>query len=644
MDNKILLTALKPKVLLPFLFNKINANYGNPSVAGNDIQAAIKNSINYSLMRIANVLNNEELFELINIENSNNYLTDLSHESSWNVDISNKFEHVSQLRATFNLNNQFCNLTPSFDFYTTFFPKKRMLEGSVGINFEFQNLTFLDAVNKVYLIDLMKHFIEKQLLPLSFFNLLEIFEQRPSCSVSEQVKVDYTDKFNSTNFYKITLNDLVNQWGRLVEDKLVNCDPNTLNYIKNDLFYNITSIALMIMMILKRLQQTLETSTTWKLELARDVKPMITKGATNWLDTVHSLSSLLLNFKKEIALNKKKQQLVSEVKQNKYLHVVTEQYENNELFISTIFTVYQVLYKDWDTGIYKNQVFDKANIFENIQNQEIVMLNDLLLYPEKYSLGKESKNFAYYPDLIENLREIRLNSQPIYDLQTNVVEANLNYFFSLRNNVLVNNMNAELATTAAHNKLFNGLFKHYLWGIIFVIAKHNNLKGINQFVNFIVNTKAVNKSISYRVALRDLRKIEYDSFQVISGIDSMKAVMTQVDTELKYTTSLNALIKKVRTEDEVGKLIAERNSIATGFIVALFVSLMWFTDTTFAIYQSMGSGNSPAPWVVSEGTLYGFVAFVTGILFIITILLIYTLTKLLKQRKVEKEKGIQNFW
>ena len=300
-------------------------------------------------------------------------------------------------------------------------------------------------------------------------------------------------------------------------------------------------------------------------------------------------------------------------------------------------------YHEWNNDFFKNSLFNKQDTYLDVKNNRLLLFSDMIIHPEKYAIDINTKNYAYYSDFNEMVCANLNDCQCEICWTDHILENNVNNFILFRKNIFLNSQHNDFLN--AYNKEFYlGLQRNYLWGIIFLISRNNIKIYIEQYANFVTNMQFRNKSLEYRVILKDLQKIQFTQIHFTYGVKPLEEVIHLIDNEIEFSSSLEKLIKKVRTEDEIGKLIAERNSIATGFIVALFVSLMWFVDTTFAIYQSTGSGNSPAPLIISEPMFHGFVGFTLFVLAVITFMLLFTMFRLYQRYRKEKAKGIRNFW
>lgn len=638
MTKKLFLNKLETKILLPFYFNNVNIAENKKS-----FNSLLKTNLNESIIQLSNRLGSKSIFEQAN--DSSSFVTDLSDQTNLNIDLNKKINSLNEFMIKFHQNSYFKNHFASLNFYGSYFAQKETVEGAVAINLEALNLDFFTASKKIYLTSLINFFVRNQLMPLSFDNILEIINSTPTNNFLSQIKKSYIDKFNLVSFHGLSFQSLQEVWINLLNDKLDLESDWEKDYLKNDFFHIFISCLLIIIYLLKRLDSQIKKTSLFTL----NNKSSKLTNKTKTILPLECFEGLCQIYKEELKYEILKKSFNEKIyehlgsKKGQYLKLVEKQYAQNHLFISDVFIIYNCEHAEWDNQIFKNALFNKDESFLDVKNNELILFNDILIYSEKYAIDMNTKNFAYYSDYQELLKKNLALVQSENTLSKHILENNVNYFILCRKNIFINNQNNHVLNNQA-KMFYYGLLSSYYWGIIFVISRYNIKINIEQYANFVTNMQFGNKSIEYRVILKDLRKIEFDSLHFIYGIQAIKAVVEHVDKQLNFSNSLEKLILKVRTEDEIGKLISERNSIATGFIVALFVSLMWFVDTVFAVYQSTGSGNSPAPYIVPEAMFYGFVGFTTFILFCITCMLIFTMTKLYVKYRAEKHKGIKNFF
>lgn len=272
-----------------------------------------------------------------------------------------------------------------------------------------------------------------------------------------------------------------------------------------------------------------------------------------------------------------------------------------------------------------------------------------MLHADKFMLGNKSKFFITLSEFNKMINDL-INNEIFVD--ENVKNAQNALYYSNNHFASYNDLN-HLILLSTTNSLVDASRKQltyfYVLGMIYFGSFYTQYLSLDNFTLFLIQSGYSKKNFSYRKIVYATRILLNTLQNNLFGINSLRYVVNRLDEQYHFTDHLNDLIDAIRKEDEADKLIIERNSIATAFICALFVGIIWFIDQCFSTIDAMGYGKTGAfpgyePRAISPSLEYGFMGLSVFIIAIITIILLYQCAKLYVTYFHTKNQGLLNLY
>ncbi|MBO6103562.1 hypothetical protein J6P04_00625 [bacterium] len=279
----------------------------------------------------------------------------------------------------------------------------------------------------------------------------------------------------------------------------------------------------------------------------------------------------------------------------------------------------------------------------------VSLIINTLLKADKFMLGNKSKFFINLNEFNKMINDL-INNEIF--IEENIKSAQNALFYSNNHFASYNDLN-HLVLLSTNNSLVDASRKQltyfYVLGMAYFGSFYSQYLALDNFALFLIQSGYSKKNFSYRKIVYATRILLNTLTTNLFGLNSIKYVVNRLEEQYRFTDHLNGLINAIRKEDEADKLIIERNSIATAFICALFVGIIWFVDQCFSTIDAMGYGKTGAqpgytPRAVSYPMTYGFIALSVFIIAIITIILLYQCAKLYVTYFHTKNQGLLNLY
>ena len=264
-------------------------------------------------------------------------------------------------------------------------------------------------------------------------------------------------------------------------------------------------------------------------------------------------------------------------------------------------------------------------------------------------LGNKSKFFINLPEFTKMINDLISNENFVDE---NIKNAQNALFYSNSHFASYNDLNHLIllsTTSSLSDSSRKQLTYFYVLGMAYFGSLYIQYLALDNFALFLIQSGYSKKNFSYRKIVYATRILLNTLKENLFGINSLKYVVNRLDEQYQFTDHLHGLVNAIRQEDEADKLIIERNSIATAFICALFVGIIWFIDQCFSTIDAIGFGKTGAqagyvPHAVSPPVEYGFMGLSVFIIAIITIILLYQCAKLYITYFHTKNQGLLNLY
>lgn len=615
--NVLPIKKLEEVILLSFSFNH-NRFSPNFALQGEQIISSLKKGI-------------KEVLTIFNSNCANRIIwNEFQYQESYQrIDFNNRHEPHSFL-FEFDESSYLSRIFSGFDLHFYYDEHHDLLSGGISLKWKSNdNSYFNELLDYVYLHNFTKYFMESSLLPIitnSFSHFSFLVEDRT------------TKKFKLETFLEQTYM----AWVELVEQKF---SVNKQLLQDKKYFYALINPILIALNFINAIRLVVSYHTNFSFlnfNFNHADKKVENSDFAFFVNFLHHYTSI--NFLNNTLVNKKSK-----------LH--SKQYEFNDLqiIIDKLFYLNKVVFFD---EIKELIIKHKKELDKQDEANRIILVLSALLNSEKFMQSVRSKFFISNSEFKEIIYEILDNKDFLLENEKALTTAR---FYSNSHFVSYINFNTLMLGFVENTTSYasqTALMHQYTIAIIYFGALNAEYKKIETFSKYIILHGTKNKNFSYRRIIKDLRTLVLDFYTNLYGLDSIKYIVANLDKEFHLLKELNNLIKKVRTEDEAEKLVVERNSIATAFICALFIGVIWFIDQCFASLQSTDSGgDAPSPSnpsgsyypgysdsTISFPIIYGFVGLATFVIVIITFILAYHCTKLYLIYHRSKNQGVLNVY
>ncbi|EGZ30959.1 MPN338 family protein [Malacoplasma iowae] len=494
--------------------------------------------------------------------------TSLDRKYDFAIDInpnSYLYTYISQLQLSFFLDDESKLLSGGFSF-------NKVFNDSEGID-------FLECVDKIYFYNLIKHFINKQLFPLSLNNILHMLE---NSQPSNKKSIKPTDKAKvKVDFQQITIESLHQNWINFVNRKFLyfnDVSEKTKNYIEKDLFFSILTSSLIALCLYEELKIYF-TSQKPEFILKLLDKPSLLKEDPNQNSEIDFFE--LANYLRTTYLDRDKIISIKNIKSAEDIADTLIEQETFEVdsLISPIFSV-EVYLKSKTPIISEYDLFDK--------NKNLKMIYLLTISPELFGMDYSTGHFIEYKQLVDIVNKnsfvlSKLSESLSEKIENSCCELNYDYitFLSNKPSMLLIKNNTEVFQKSlldANNS--SGLYEYYMWAQIYSQSRLWKMKDIELEFNYDLYH---NIDIYHKEKLKSLENLILNWYDDFFEIFHIKHIVKKIDQLSELKTSIEMLINKIRQRDELSKKDKERKSVLFAYIIASLIGFINYLGMVYTI-------------------------------------------------------------
>ena len=521
--------------------------------------------------------------------------TSLDRKYDFAIDInpnSYLYTYISQLQLSFFLDDESKLLSGGFSF-------NKVFNDTNGID-------FLECVDKIYFYKLIKHFINKQLFPLSLNNILHMLE---NSQPSNKKSIKPTDKAKvKVDFQQITIESLHQNWINFVNRKFLyfnNVSEKTKNYIERDLFFSILTSALIALCLYEELKIYF-TSQKPEFILKLLDKPSLIKEDPNQNSELDFFE--LANYLRATYLDRDKIISIKNIKSAEDIADTLIEQETFEVdsLISPIFSV-EVYLKSTTPIISEDDLFDK--------NKNLKMIYLLTISPELFGMDYSTSHFIEYKQLIDIVNKnsfvlSKLSESLSEKIENSCCELNYDYVTFLSNKpsmLLIKNNTEVFQKSLLDSNNSSGLYEYYMWAQIYSQSRLWKMKDIELEFNYDMYH---NIDIYHKEKLKSLENLILNWYDDFFEIFHIKHIVQKIDQLSELKTSIEMLINKIRQRDELSKKDKERKSVLFAYIIASLIGFINYLGMVYTILTvvdvnaGLSKGNIAA---ISVATFLAFI-------------------------------------
>lgn len=521
--------------------------------------------------------------------------TSLDRKYDFAIDInpnSYLYTYISQLQLSFFLDDESKLLSGGFSF-------NKVFNDTNGID-------FLECVDKIYFYKLIKHFINKQLFPLSLNNILHMLE---NSQPSNKKSIKPTDKAKvKVDFQQITIESLHQNWINFVNRKFLyfnDVSEKTKNYIERDLFFSILTSALIALCLYEELKIYF-TSQKPEFILKLLDKPSLIKEDPNQNSELDFFE--LANYLKATYLDRDKIISIKNIKSAEDIADTLIEQETFEVdsLISPIFSV-EVYLKSTTPIISEDDLFDK--------NKNLKMIYLLTISPELFGMDYSTSHFIEYKQLIDIVNKnsfvlSKLSESLSEKIENSCCELNYDYVTFLSNKpsmLLIKNNTEVFQKSLLDSNNSSGLYEYYMWAQIYSQSRLWKMKDIELEFNYDMYH---NIDIYHKEKLKSLENLILNWYDDFFEIFHIKHIVQKIDQLSELKTSIEMLINKIRQRDELSKKDKERKSVLFAYIIASLIGFINYLGMVYTILTvvdvnaGLSKGNIAA---ISVATFLAFI-------------------------------------
>lgn len=464
--------------------------------------------------------------------------------------------------------------------------KNKMISGAIslewGLNSELNETTKHIFVDKIFLNNLCRYFLEKEFKKISMINLIELFEDMRL--VKDISNISFVSK-------------LKNNWNDYVSKKFIDEPTNKINSIefKNDLFNSIFIVKTIMLIIYEELKSYFQTS-----------NPLFYLSKINEKNDISNV--------KEI--NNSNRDLINLIMfvRNKYLNILNSEIE---IDIEEIETVNQALEFILDCKNFEQQSFwnpipsyeiicnsdfpyvdEDDNFF--LENNILKMFYLITMHPHLFGMEISNTNFSSIGEVKKLLFDIDLNDIEIkkyIDNESKLILCEKNYdyvtfinsslaFLIIKNNNPIENItydnydDIELKENKIYFEDPNFQLVHkYFWAIIYCQSRVWKLIEFKKQVNREKNEKPW----KLRNYIYQMNNLQIDSYDQFYGLPDIKKIIEKIDDQINLKVSINQFIEELHHDDKRYGKTKERDYLGIGVIGASIFGILDFFTCIFTI-------------------------------------------------------------
>ena len=513
----------------------------------------------------------------------------------------------------------------------------KMLAGGFSLNYEIgknKGIGFLDAVESIYLRTLIKHFISKQLYPMSLNNMLTIvdgFEPGKS-STKNSKKSGKKEKLSEPKiFQNITTDSLHKNWIDILNRKYLNfkkINHQERDFYENQLFFSMLTVTLINLCLYEELRIYFASENP-EIILSLLDKPSLIKEDPNQ-NPILDFLELSKFLKKEYF---EKNQINFDFKKIKTAEDLIKTLKIHKANSSNSFGL----------PVFGAELFLKNNV--DFVNPEIIFNNSydlkmiylLTICPEVLGMDEAASNFIAFKHLIDIVSKNYLYNRKITSsfhskVKETLCENGYDYatFLSedfsiliLRNSPKINN------EILKNNSQSSGLYENYFWAQIFTQSRlWRKIDLEREYQTDLLN----NENIYHKEKIRILEKLVFNWYDDYYGMYQIKPIVEKINQLTDLRKSIEMLINKIRQKDELSKKDKERKSIFFAYVIATligFINFFGMVYTVLTVKDPAEGLTTPNIIIISIGSIMAFLLF--------SIFLFFTLNVIKPIRKQKKK-------
>lgn len=516
------------------------------------------------------VKENNEFYDLKILGNPH---TDKRYIYSIDIDKNNYlYDFVEQIQVAFYIDEKNQTITGGFSLNLG---KDKVLN------------SFNEILERIYLNDLLKTFIHKELSPLSVNNFFSIIDLYSDIEFSIEKKDPYKIKIN-----KKSLDILKNEWKDFLKEKVFNKKSpfdKKKEYYENDLFYAFLNVILCCLTIYEELKKYFTSKEPELfLPLFKKVEYFKINDDQNPEQDFYELINLLKN--RYFYFSKSKKTLKSIKSPEDAIEALIEfDHLENESFglISTSFELTRnidIPFLDEDDDVFMN-------------SKELKIIYLLIFNPDILGMKKLSLDFLDFYTFNKNIKEINIDDSwnvLLNELIDNTIcEWNYDYVSFINkdfSSLIIKNYNP---INTKNNKLNieydldpnKKIYDNYLWSFIYTKTLIWKLQDIEENMQI----AKVEQPWKLRGYLNQLERLKLDWLDSFYGIPQVKVIVKKIDSFYSFN-SLNKILElKLTKEDKLYGKGKERKNLAATFVSAAIFGLLDFFTMVFSVLTVTGN-------------------------------------------------------
>lgn len=524
-------------------------------------------------------------------------------------------QYVEEIQLSFNLDSD-----------------NKILSGGFSINSKQINketISFEETINQIYLNSLIRHFITKQLYPMTLDNILDIVQLYEKTSKKKTQKT-ITKQINRQNlsFKNVNVTDLQQNWIDFINRKYLNfkeTNETQRHYYENDLFFSMLIICIINLSMYEELKRyfTNENPEIILSILEEPTEIKSNESQTPDIDFIEISKYLRTTYFNEQSSKKAKLKNIKTAQD--FFDTINEHayYENYSIGKQVLSC--EIMREDNEPFISEVDLFNK--------DEELKLIYMLIIHPELFGLDENTGNFIEYKQLLNVLLKNTLSKKLSESLKIKVedstCEVNYNYITFLSDNYsifLVKNDTYLFENNTKINKRSN-LFANYFWATIY--AQSRNWMRLD--IEYEFNNPNIEKTKNYyRHKLKILENLKFSWYDAFYGMPQIKGIVLKINELNKIQDSIESLIEKMRSTDQLNKKDQERKNIVLAYIAASIIGFINFFGMVFTILTvtDVEKGLTPINLsVISVGSILAFILLIILVTFFIRILVSKSKTK-----------------
>lgn len=491
----------------------------------------------------------------------------IDRKYQFGIDINSKsylYKYISQIQLSFFLEDE-----------------SKMLSGGFSLNKSFVEnvgISFTNTISQIYFYSLIKHFISKQLYPISLNNMLDMFESFEYNR--KKRKVSTKTKYN-IDFKQVTIESLKENWVSLVNRKylnFLNIDKEQRQYYEDTLFYSILIVTVIMLALYEELKKYFTHQKPELILSLLDKHEMINSNTnqdpeTDFYEIAKFLNTNYVDKNKSIKLNKIK---------------------NFEDVIETLSEQKSYDLNSFGKPIISIELYRKENK-PFIDEQQLLIEDSRLrtiylatISPELFGMDESTGYFIEYKqfhDIVHKntLQKFKMSESLGEKIDKSRCELNYDYitFISNEPSMLIIKNNTESINQELFSPVYySGLYEDYFWSQIYVQARIWKKIHIESEFNYDVLNKI---DIYHKDKLTALENLLFNWYDNFYGMPEIKNIVYKINQLSDIKNSIEMLFTEIRQRDELSKKDKERKSVLFAYVIATLIGFINFFGMIFTV-------------------------------------------------------------